>query len=202
MDLDAVQSVIEIGSEPSLSSTKSDNARLVAAMTRVSTRRAPWPPTRSTDMSWIARSSFACAAGEDRQPHRGTACPPARCSNLPRRPRHTGCRAILDTEELGLEQGFDERGAVDGDEWTAPAAAELVNLTGDELLAGPSFAFDEHREVSPRARYDRGPRESRRSIRSAGPHQSARPRAAAPRRPVARSISRIIAATCVALSST
>ena len=58
-----------------------------------------------------------------------------------------GGRAILNAEELGLDQRFNDRGAVDGDEWPAAARTQLVNLASDKLFADPAFAFDEHREM-------------------------------------------------------
>jgi hypothetical protein len=49
--------------------------------------------------------------------------------------------AFLDAKQLGLEQRFNERGAVDRDERPVPASAELVDLTGDKLLADPALAL-------------------------------------------------------------
>ena len=51
-----------------------------------------------------------------------------------------GRRALLDAEELGLDQRFNQRGAVDGHERPAATGAELVNLARDELLADAAFA--------------------------------------------------------------
>jgi hypothetical protein len=69
------------------------------------------------------------------------------CSNLPRRPRTPRRSTILDPEELGFEQRFDDGGAVDRDEGAAPAAAQIVNLPRDELLARAALPFDERGEV-------------------------------------------------------
>ena len=60
---------------------------------------------------------------------------------------HAGRRPLFDAKQLGLDQRLDERGAIDGDERTLPAAAELVNLARDQLLAGPALAFDQYREI-------------------------------------------------------
>ena len=54
---------------------------------------------------------------------------------------------VLDSEQLRLEQGLDDGRAVDGDEGPFVTPAELVNLTGDELLAGARLALDQHREI-------------------------------------------------------
>ena len=48
---------------------------------------------------------------------------------------HAGGRALLDAEQLRLEQRLDQRGAVDRDEGSVSAPAQLVNLTRDQLLA-------------------------------------------------------------------
>ena len=62
---------------------------------------------------------------------------------------------VLDAEQLRLEQRFHERGAVDGDERTVPAAAQLVDLPGHELLAYARFAFEQHGEIRSRDALDR-----------------------------------------------
>jgi hypothetical protein len=48
-------------------------------------------------------------------------------------------------EELALEEGVGECGAVDGDEGVAAAGAALVDCAGDQLLAGAGLSGDEHR---------------------------------------------------------
>ena len=67
---------------------------------------------------------------------------------------HAGGGALLDPEQLRLDQGLDDRGAVDGDERAAPAATEFVDLPRDELLAGARFAFDQDGEVGGRDALD------------------------------------------------
>ena len=47
-------------------------------------------------------------------------------------------------EQLGQEQRLDERGAVDGDHRAAGAVAGAVERRGDELLARPALAANEH----------------------------------------------------------
>src|SRR5262249_29789412 len=58
-----------------------------------------------------------------------------------------GERPALVPEELALEQGIGERGAVDRHEAAALALALEVNRTGGELLAGSRLTVDEHRRV-------------------------------------------------------
>src|SRR5712691_11245045 len=48
-------------------------------------------------------------------------------------------------EQLALEQGFDDGRAVHGHETGVRAPGERVKRAGDELLARPGFAGDEHR---------------------------------------------------------
>ena len=56
-------------------------------------------------------------------------------------PPHTRRRSILNTEQLGLQERLDNRGAVDGDEGSTMAPAEFVNLAGHQLLPHSRFAF-------------------------------------------------------------
>ena len=53
---------------------------------------------------------------------------------------NAGGRALLDPEEFRFEQRLDDRGTVDGDERPSSAPAKLVELSGDELLAGAALA--------------------------------------------------------------
>ena len=58
-----------------------------------------------------------------------------------------GRRAILDAEQLRLEQRIDQRRAVDGDERSVAAAAQVVDLARHELLADAGLAFQKDGEV-------------------------------------------------------
>ena len=62
--------------------------------------------------------------------------------------------AVLDAEQLGFDERFDERRAVDGHEGPAAPRAELVNLARHELLPGSALPFDEDREVARRHALD------------------------------------------------
>ncbi len=46
-------------------------------------------------------------------------------------------------EQLGFEQVFGNRGAVDVDEGTARAKASPMNCAGEEALTGPGLAADQ-----------------------------------------------------------
>ena len=50
-------------------------------------------------------------------------------------------------EKLALDQFRRDRGGVDGDEGTGPAVAQLVDGFGNELLASPGFAKDQHGQI-------------------------------------------------------
>jgi len=55
--------------------------------------------------------------------------------------------SILDAEELCLEQRFDDRSSVHRDERRTSTPAQFMNLTSHQFFAGPAFALDQHREV-------------------------------------------------------
>ena len=60
---------------------------------------------------------------------------------------HAGRRAVLDAEELGLEQRFDDGRTIHRHERPAPASADFVNLPRHQLLASAALAVDERDEV-------------------------------------------------------
>ena len=56
--------------------------------------------------------------------------------------------ALLVAEELGLDQGLWERGAVENHERAVLARREALERLGHQLLAGAAFAADEHRRLA------------------------------------------------------
>src|SRR5262245_14243943 len=66
---------------------------------------------------------------------------------LPSPAAHTRRGPLFDAEQLGFEQRFDKRGAIDGDERAVATKTEIVNLPRDELLADAALAFEQHGEV-------------------------------------------------------
>ena len=91
------------------------------------------PPTRSIVMSCSTRSSLACAAGERSPTSSRKSVPAIRELELAATAPHAGRRALLDAEQLGLDQRLDQRRAVDGHERPAlPAAAHV------QVLARPA----------------------------------------------------------------
>jgi hypothetical protein len=55
---------------------------------------------------------------------------------------------LLVTEQLGLDQSVGDGGAVDRDERPIPARTQVVDRSGDQLLAGSGFAFDQDRALA------------------------------------------------------
>ncbi len=68
-----------------------------------------------------------------------------------------GERALLEAEELALEQLGGQRGAVDLDEGLAAPFGALVERLRHELFAGSAFAANQHRNIGPRDLLDRLP---------------------------------------------
>ncbi len=68
------------------------------------------------------------------------------------------------SEQFGLDQRLGKRRAVHHDQRLVPARAQAVEALGDQLLAGPALADDEHRTVErrraagPLERVEKGPR--------------------------------------------
>src|SRR5207237_153845 len=73
-----------------------------------------------------------------------------------------GGRSFLDSEQLGLEQGLDQRGAIDRDERPAAPQAAVVDLSRDELLADATLALEQNGEVGRGDAFDRGTKRAHR----------------------------------------
>ena len=58
-----------------------------------------------------------------------------------------GRRPFLDPEQLRLEQGLDQRRAVDRDERPVAPPAQLVDLTRDQFLADTALALEQDGEI-------------------------------------------------------
>jgi hypothetical protein len=56
-------------------------------------------------------------------------------------------RVLLVAEELALDQGGRERGAIDVDEWFRAARRELVHDSGDESLSCPGLSLQQNLRV-------------------------------------------------------
>src|SRR5262249_35974576 len=59
-----------------------------------------------------------------------------------------GERALLVSEEFGLEQIFGNRGAGDGDKRAVGSRTERVQRAREKLLPCPAFAFEKHGRIS------------------------------------------------------
>ena len=73
---------------------------------------------------------------------------------LPSSAADAGRGSLLDAEQLRLEQRFDERRAIDGDERPVAARAQFVDLPGDEFLAHAGLAFQQNGEIGDRDALD------------------------------------------------
>src|SRR3954454_2947767 len=60
---------------------------------------------------------------------------------------HAGRGPLLDAKELGLEQRFDQRGAIDRDKRTVAPRAQLVNLARHQIFADAALAFAQDRDL-------------------------------------------------------
>ena len=108
-------------------------------------------PTRRISRSCNARSNFACTRGrdfpdlveEDR-----SAASDLEQSRLVA--DGTSKRSTHVAEQLGLEQRFRERRAIDAHEWSRGARALLVYQPDDEFLSGPTLAVHQHGRVERR----------------------------------------------------
>src|SRR4030095_7577822 len=78
---------------------------------------------------------------EDRSPVRGLEEPGL---GAPR----VGEGTALEAKQLSLEQRLGDRRAVDVDEWRPGSGATIVEDTGDDALARPGLALDEHGRAS------------------------------------------------------
>ena len=66
-------------------------------------------------------------------------------------------RSLFDAEELGFEQRFNDGCTVHGDERSVAPPADVVELTGNELLARAALALDEDGKVGDRDAFDAVP---------------------------------------------
>ena len=74
--------------------------------------------------------------------------PPSAARTTPSVSAHgAGERPADVPEELALEQGLADAGAVDGDERALPAPGAVVDAAGEQFLAGAAFAFQQHDAV-------------------------------------------------------
>ena len=132
--------------------------RLVAAMTRTSTR----PTTRSAPTFCSSpvsrnRSSSPCMRSVISPISSRNIVPRVGQLQLAELVAVGAGEAALDVaEELGFEQRFGQAGAVDGHEGPLGAGAPVVHGLRDQLLAGAALAGDQHLGVGSRHALDLG----------------------------------------------
>ncbi len=137
--------------------TRSPRLALVEAMTRASNGTGSEPPSGSKDpfararlrAAWVRRVRVS-------MPSRKSVPPPA-WTIFPFFLGRVGAVALEAPEELRVDQGFGEGGAVDFHEPAIPPRAALMNEAGGQLLARSVFAGDEDPAVRRGRRPDLGP---------------------------------------------
>ena len=133
------------------SRTAASRSRLVAAITRTSTRLVRDDPTRSNSPSCSTRSSRLWRSSGRSPTSSRKSVPPSAISNRPwrwaDRPRE---RALLVAEQLALDQAGRQRGAVDADERALAPRAAFVDGVREQFLARARFAEQQHRAVGGR----------------------------------------------------
>ena len=133
------------------SRTASSRSRLVAATTRASVRSVSLPPTRSNSRSWSTRSSATWTGGGSSPTSSRKIVPPAASSKRPRRRSRAPVKAPFSwPNSSDATSPSGQRGAVDLDQGALRPGRPGVDRAGDELLAGPGLARDQHGRVGRR----------------------------------------------------
>ena len=120
----------------------------MAQTIRVSTAIGVRPPIRSITRSCRKRSNLTWSGERDVADfveEQGAAL--GQLDLADGRLDRAGEGAALIAEQLGLEQVFGDRGAVDGDEFALGARALVVDRAGEQFLAGAAGAEQHHRDV-------------------------------------------------------
>ena len=116
--------VVEVGAEAAPAATSACRSRCVAAISLTSTSRGATAPSRRTRFSSIAFSTLLCTGGDSESISSRKSVPPEAASNRPGfAALRVGERAGLEAEQLGLEHGLRDGGAVDVDERARRRAA-------------------------------------------------------------------------------
>ena len=131
------------------SATIAGRSRLVAAMSRTSTRSVRVPPRRSNSCSCSTRRILACVLGLMSPISSRNSVPPSACSKRPMRCLSAPVNAPFSWPKSSDSSRFSCSAA----QFTltklrAVAQRVVVDRAGDELLAGARFAADEHRRVA------------------------------------------------------
>ena len=120
----------------------------MAAISRTSVRIVSLPPTRSNACSCSTRRILACRG----QRHVADLVEEERAAVAllelaDAAAVGAGEGALLVAEQLALQQGLRDGGAVEGQERRLGPGAVLVDGAGDQFLAGAALAGDQHRHV-------------------------------------------------------
>ena len=141
VDRHDVEPVVQVLAEPALRALRSSRSRLLAAMTRVSTRMVCVSPTRSNSRSCSTRSSLTCSWGVVELISSRKIVPVWAASKRPVRLSIAPVNAPRTWPNSSLSSRLSrECPAVDADERAVAALAQLVDRMGDQLLARARFA--------------------------------------------------------------
>ena len=135
--------------------TISRRSRLVAQRTRTSTRNGSFSPTRRISPDSRNRSSLTWTLLSSSPTSSRNRVPPLATSKSPLRSRvGAGEGPLAVAEQLALDEVLGQGAAVDRDERVAGAVALVVEVPGDQLLAGAGLAQDHHAGVGRGDRVD------------------------------------------------
>src|SRR5471032_20744 len=138
--IDAAQTVEEVGAEQAAIDQLGQTA--VGGGDNSDVYPVNAVPAHSLDGEVLNRPQQLCLSGQRQIRHLvEEQCAAVGVLELASSSPYTGRDPILNAEELGFEQRFDERGAVDRHKRAVSAATQVVNLMGDELLADAALSF-------------------------------------------------------------
>ena len=133
----------------------SRRSRWVAQRTRTSTRNGSFSPTRRISPDSRNRSSLTCTLLSSSPTSSRNRVPPLATSNSPLRlVVGAGEGPLAVAEELALDEVLGQGPAVDRDEGVAGPLALVVEVPGDQLLAGAGLAQDQDPGVGRRDHLD------------------------------------------------
>ena len=134
LNIDAVQPVVQIGSEPPLRNQRGQRTIRRDNDSRVDAARAM--AAHPLDRQILnCPQQFRLRGWREIRYFVEKQCPFMRKFELASAAPYPSGGSIFDAEELGLEKRFDDRRAIHRYERRAPAPAQFVDLTSDELFA-------------------------------------------------------------------
>ena len=106
------------------------------------------PPTRSNRLSWSTRKTLLCISGVMSPTSSRNSVPPLHCSNLPIRLVAAPVNEPFSCPNSSLSRSVSGMAAqLTARKRPVGAGTVLVDRPGDEFLAGPALAADQHGDV-------------------------------------------------------